>query len=581
MLRQNPLNPCQLQQYNSTNEQWDVVFDLALCNPSITPSTLGTNGTLKRCNVAALLTEITFPNAMDRVLSLRDNVSSIGSLISGLVSVAASFFALFPVTEPVVIPLLGGTTVTATATTLLILDTGATRNEIDNAYWLAVKQQFFCVIPDDGILTRQILNSMANSLNNIPNKPLANELLAALIRGFSDTAAQYASAIGAAYSGNNEGCDDCSALIVGRTEYSQAISLENNRWKLKVNSRPNEYLFYRGVYDIGYNNKCYSIQIDEIINEPEFTGSPSLRLRRCGQTNDELYPIIQSLNHQCISRFEIISIQPFEFNITLNDDCNINACRLYAEVAQDYFEALSIEADNTFILSSTDRLPFGLLKRYYLNKEIGACSVVLVPFSEYIPGRLPVRVIVYDSGENETEYTTQVDIERFFNAEICFNSFALEPANGDFYLVKVRLSPCISVSSEICVVPNANNCGQLGCVSWDSLIAFDSNGAYSTAGPSGYSMAVYFNLNTIAPLSTGQTGWKVKVTYSGGTAREIYCASGVSTALGSPWCEENKQTLSPTNGQQQNIPSNRPCLVVVWQFDGGSFHVNQVCAEPY
>ena len=54
----------------------------------------------------------------------------------------------------------------------------------------------------------------------------------------------------------------------------------------------------------------------------------------------------------------------------------------------------------------------------------------------------PLKVCVYDCDGNETEYTEASDIGRFFAGEICFNSFALAPADNSFYLVKVRVSDC-------------------------------------------------------------------------------------------------------------------------------------------
>jgi hypothetical protein len=233
MLRQNPYNPCQLLHEDPEGSgNWKVIFDLGRCNPNYIGSTFVGNDETKRCNIASLLTEVTLPDAAQAILAAADQ-SSPDSFWASLFAVFAAFATPGGVISVVLLTAAGRLYIFGLLT---LQDISAIRAQIDNAYWLAVKQQLFCSMPDNGILTPQARQVMADSLNNIPNKERANSLVASILTGMTDETAQNVSVIGSLYDGSMNGCADClpANQLLARNPESQLIPLGLNRWKLKV-----------------------------------------------------------------------------------------------------------------------------------------------------------------------------------------------------------------------------------------------------------------------------------------------------------------------------------------------------------
>lgn len=157
MLRQNPANPCELQQYNESTGRWDTIFDVSLCKDS--GSTPGADGAVKRCNIASFLTEILLPDAMESSLSAKETLSSVSGFFSVLLGIFASF-----ATGGTAILLFSASGGTALGNLLLGMDAGNVRLQLTNQFWLDVKRQLFCALPDDGVLTQAVLESVAQAI---------------------------------------------------------------------------------------------------------------------------------------------------------------------------------------------------------------------------------------------------------------------------------------------------------------------------------------------------------------------------------------------------------------------------------
>lgn len=301
MFRQNPYNPCQLlQEVPENSGNWVVIFDLALCNPSYTGISAGMNNESKRCNTASMLIDVTLPDGAEEILSAREAEQGNASFKSTIASIAASLAALAgsSFTIPAAL-LLSWAGAEAFASRYPLIDPAAARTQIDNAYWLDVKRQIYCSMPEDGVLTPQALQGMSNlySLDNIPGKELINALVSQILRSMSRETSEYASVFGAVYDGDNNGCDDClspSGLVAVYTD-SQLISIGTNQWKLKVDVGP----YYVGAYRLPYTSSCARIRIDNIVTAPSTSDTPIVRLGRCGSNEGVFLSELEALDDQC------------------------------------------------------------------------------------------------------------------------------------------------------------------------------------------------------------------------------------------------------------------------------------------
>lgn len=129
-----------------------------------------------------------------------------------------------------------------------------------------------------------------------------------------------------------------------------------------------------------------------------------------------------------------------------------------------------------------------------------------------------------------------------------------------------------------CFVPTASEMFMLPCTSETNLLAFDVDGAYSPQPANGYSMGAYIDLDAIVPLPTGAIGWKVALTWDGGTPTNLQRATGINPAVAEP-CAYGTVALPIENGADMVIPSTHGFVTIIWLFDGGVFHVNEVCIK--
>jgi hypothetical protein len=475
ILRQNPKNPCQLLQQRSDGG-WEVIFDLSRCNFDFLSSTFGNNNSDKRCNLASMLTEITLPDGMEAILSARENTPlpvDVEALTSTLAAIAAAI--------PKIPPLLFGSLLTLAAATAIAAfmqsrNTALIRSQLDNAYWLDVKRQLYCTLPDSGILTHDVLNSVAQAIiDNIPNKAEVNQLIAESLRGLPNETAQQISLVGATYEGNSNGCDNClsDCHLLGIYPNAQPVQIAPNVWRLKVESQ-SEFVGYAGLYRLPYLNSCCRITQVQVVTPPTpLTGLTILgAFFRCSESVEAYFSSLDSIVGQCVNSFSLVSSTPFEINVTLSESCEDTiGCQLYAE-NYGLLEALPSDANGDYLLRSLDPRPLpetGGFRRYRLLSDSSCCTLQYIPLVNNDLGQQPTKLRIYECGAGDayTEYDSSNPahasvFEDFRSGRLCFNSFAIAPASDTFYLIKVRLRQCD---------PNCQTVTVLGATDWTNAAA--------------------------------------------------------------------------------------------------------------
>jgi hypothetical protein len=172
---------------------------------------------------------------------------------------------------------------------------------------------------------------------------------------------------------------------------------------------------------------------------------PSAAIVRCGENREDYLDTLQALEGACFSEFTIYSTAPWEIDVTVIECSGLTIGQLYAEVVEGQFQALTADPNGDYVLNSLDKVPAPDtegFRQYFLGDTNHCFQLEKRPFSGGYYGSLPAKVRVYDCDGNETVYTDAIDTGRFFAGDICFNSFALAPADNSFYIVKVRVSEC-------------------------------------------------------------------------------------------------------------------------------------------
>ncbi len=436
MFMQNPVNPCQLLQQQNDGS-WKVIFDFSKCTGNLPSTTSGD----RRCNIASLMTDTLLPDGVDAILNARSVAPNITNFSSVILGIAASL-----ATGGLAVTLLGGSGISVFVNLIWNINITNTRAEIDSEYWLDVKRQIYCTLRDDSVLSPQVLEALATAVENIPNKPNANTAVGETLRNLSSAVSERVTQISAYPYGSSEGCDDCPPLAQLISVYSsaQAIDLGGGHWKLIANSAPS----YLAQFRLPFINQCCRLKIDDVVIAPSFPDEqPQAGIVRCGESNQDFLDDYMSLDDQCFSSFTIYSTGPFEIDVTVTEDIcsDLSAYQLYTEIVEGYLQTLTADPNGDYVLYSLDNLPnpdINGYRRYFLGKPDYCFKVQLEHFPGGLYGQFPEKVCVYDCDGNETEYTDSNDINRFFAGEICFNSFALAPADNSFYLLKVRVSAC-------------------------------------------------------------------------------------------------------------------------------------------
>ena len=184
----------------------------------VVSDTYGEDGAQKACNVASYLAEFFLPEAAEAVLAANNTGASIGEAVGIGLAVAATFF-----TGGLALPFLS----LATAGGLLLFtqSQAVVQAELTPTFWQFVHYGLMQVMPETGIVERDLLPVMAEAVREIPGAPNAGPFLSTLITNLSDNALERISLYGSVWPG------DCGLL--------------NQEWEHTFDFTQGDHGFYR------------------------------------------------------------------------------------------------------------------------------------------------------------------------------------------------------------------------------------------------------------------------------------------------------------------------------------------------
>ncbi len=161
----------------------------------VVTETYGADGAQKACNVASYLAEFFLPEAAEAVFAANNTGASIGEAVGIGLAVAATFF-----TGGLALPFLS----LATAGGLLLFtqSQAVVQAELTPTFWQFVHYGLVQVMPETGIVDRDLLPVLAEAVREIPGAPNAGPFLSTLIANLSDNALERISLYGSVWPGD-------------------------------------------------------------------------------------------------------------------------------------------------------------------------------------------------------------------------------------------------------------------------------------------------------------------------------------------------------------------------------------------
>jgi hypothetical protein len=365
-----------------------------------------------------------------------------------------AFTATNPLTATTVI-LLSASGGFSIADFLIGKNAGDIRLQANNQFWLDVKRQIFCALPDDGVLTSTVLESLAQAIErNISTSPDANQLVASILRGMTSEAASRAAIVGAVYEGSPNGCDSCfpSCQLTPLDNDSLLADLGQDRWKLEVTSFSPDTGYYVGRYRLPYNHNCCALTIEQIITAPTPIPGETIvyaLVHSCDQPIPVRIPL-SSLSGQCVNEFAIISNSPFELDVSLTDcqeEPEEPACQIYFEKLGSRVY-LSPNAEGVYLLYSSsygNNAPQPDAEGFSHYHLTDCCGFEVVPTNDTSYGVIPTTVRTFDCAGNPTDHTIQNSSDLLALNGRCVQAVAFKPA----YYVALRTTACTPVTDTV------------------------------------------------------------------------------------------------------------------------------------
>lgn len=178
--------------------------------------TWGEDGAQKACNVASYLTEFFLPGAVAEVAAKYSSGQSAVGALSSLLGIVG----VFP-PGGVAVPLFGA--VSSAASGLITRPSDVAQSQMTPAFWSFVKYALVQVIPESGVVDRDVSISMAEVVANVPVGPAARSMISDIIRALSDESLARISQYGSLYEG------DCG-LLDEEWEYTFDFSQNDGGW---------------------------------------------------------------------------------------------------------------------------------------------------------------------------------------------------------------------------------------------------------------------------------------------------------------------------------------------------------------
>lgn len=459
MLRQNPNNPCQLQEFQ--NNLWVTIFDTSICASSTT-TLVGSNNL---CNLATELVDVALLNGVTDILTRASLLSTVLGIAGVIGSVGVTVTGLG---VPLGIAFLATNGVGSTASFIVGAGAAVIQNELDAGYWEAVRKQIYCTLREGDQLTPEVLNDLAISVLqniNIPGKENANQMVARALWNLSREAA-VAVYTAAAYNDSTQNdCDDCNDRFtpIVNSPNSELVSLGGNRYRLRVTV--GSILFgYRGSIRFPYRTYPARITIESTNPDPilpfeanGIIGSYAI----CSQRGVIYQAVGPRLNYLQI--MYIIDINDIVFNL-LNffsnsafdvtfivqlDDALQSTSTLFIGNNRFFQVPYSPQNDGSFLFNSEEYPNLTDVDGFQHFRFGSSTSCGRLNLSTMEANILPVRIRIYpcDDTNQYNEYSqpaNSAEINDFFQGNTCFNSFAIAPNPiYDFFLFRANILPCL------------------------------------------------------------------------------------------------------------------------------------------
>lgn len=174
----------------------------------------------KRCDVASYYADLMLPSYMAEIVTTIEQTSNNKDALSALIGFAVA------VTGIIFTPLTAGTSALAALGYIFAgfavaetfgelsamvseADAASVENEMTPQFWQDVKCKIYCILPNDGIVTPDVQQDIADNVETLTaSYPNAIPILAESIRQFSIEAIGRFNIFGALYDGSN--CDLCA-----------------------------------------------------------------------------------------------------------------------------------------------------------------------------------------------------------------------------------------------------------------------------------------------------------------------------------------------------------------------------------
>lgn len=287
--------------------------------------------------VATYLSEVLLPDSVEETVQFQTGQSefvSLGAAFAGIVGGLPAIAGL-TVSGIGIVPAILTTAGVATIGSFITQqNANQIRVQLSNAFWLSVKQQIACTLPDDGIITDAVRERIAWAIekNSYPfnvgvyrQSTLAQQAVAIIIRSYTTIGMQALVDFAATrWEGNQNGADFCLPPYVMFPNHvnANAERLTDDTWKLSINTPVGSD--YAGAWRTPFVDSCMRVRSLTVIRHPvSFFNPPDAAIgtvKLCGAGQEIILENLTSLVGLCISNLTITSREPVEFIVKF-DDC--------------------------------------------------------------------------------------------------------------------------------------------------------------------------------------------------------------------------------------------------------------------
>jgi hypothetical protein len=293
-----------------------------------------------KTNIASYMTDILFPDLLEESLLAKQANLSEQQTTSAILGIVASVPGLQPLAT-------GGFLIGGGIALLMSLFTAAEidtiRGQANETYWLEVKRQLQCALPDSYTDIAWLRDRIARAVENvvpfngrdIKVRTQANKVLAQAIRIIEpqvfNVTLNYAKTC---WQGNENGlraCDEAcipqyapvpfdfynTGLLAGAEQITSQV------WRLSVNTPTIPGSVYQGAWRLPFAEDCRKVVSVLTVLPPVAPNQmPLAYLTGCSgsEPNTRFAQNLEQMTDQCFNTLRIESQQPFDLYVTI-DDC--------------------------------------------------------------------------------------------------------------------------------------------------------------------------------------------------------------------------------------------------------------------